>query len=52
MGDPTVKEWAGIFMDIYKMEKFTFKVNLKMDIFTKHWNRWENYIKQYRPEVV
>lgn len=31
-------------MDIYKMENITLIVNLKMDLFVKHWDKLENML--------
>ena len=49
---PTVQDWAQIISDIYKMEKITFIVNLKLDLFVKHWNKWEKYAKQHMLETI
>lgn len=34
------------------MEKITFSLNLKMDNFIKHWEKWIQYIKPLRPDFV
>lgn len=40
---PTIKNWTDMRTEIrgsYKMERVTFSVNLTLDIFIQHWEKW------------
>uniref|UniRef100_A0A669B572 Reverse transcriptase domain-containing protein n=1 Tax=Oreochromis niloticus TaxID=8128 RepID=A0A669B572_ORENI len=43
---PTKKDWIGIMEEIYRMEKLTSLLNLKMDQFYKNWRKWERFVEE------
>lgn len=42
---PTVDKWIDMTIGIYRMEKVTFFLNLKLEMFRSHCAKWVNYIK-------
>ena len=49
---PSLDNWIDVTYEIYKMEKITFSLNLKMDSFLQHWGKWTRYIEPMRPDLV
>lgn len=39
-----------VTMEIYMIEKVTFSVYVKMDIFIQFWEKWVQYVKPLRPD--
>ena len=48
----TINEWIDLIYKIFIMERITFKLNLKMDIFNEYWSKWLKYIQAVRPDFV
>ena len=42
---PTVNNWIDVIMK-------TFSLNVKMDVFIQHWEKWAQYVKPLRPDFV
>lgn len=40
---PSLKEWLNIVGEIYTMEKMTYTLRLKEDIFVDKWKKWTLY---------
>ena len=36
---PTIDNWIDVTIEIYTMEKVTFSLNLKLDVFMTHWEK-------------
>ena len=48
---PTIKNWTDV-TENYKMQRVTFSVHLKMDFFLQHWEKWVQYVKPLRPDLL
>lgn len=49
---PNLNDWMDVTFEIYKMEKITFSLNLKMGCFLQCWEKWTQYIGPLRPDFV
>lgn len=49
---PTLSNWIDATIEIYTMERITFVVNLKKDIFLRKWRKWVEYILVRRPDFI
>ena len=49
---PTIDNWIDVTIEIYTMEKVTFSLNLKLDVFMTHWEKWVHFIRPLRPDFV
>ena len=47
---PTLADWFDVMHNIYTMEKLTFALRLKTDIFELYWEGWTDFIKDYRTD--
>ena len=39
---PTVQNWLEIIKEIQEMERLTFVLRLKIDLYRTRWEKWEN----------
>ena len=49
---PMVDEWFEIIYNIFKMERITFALRLKQDLFVKRWEKWIRYVTPFHPSFV
>lgn len=48
----TIQEWTDIVNDIYVMEKITFSLCLRKNVFIKFWTKWVEYLKPLQTDFV
>ena len=41
---PTLEDWIGIILEIFRMEKLTYQIRLQKDKFYQIWNNWISFI--------
>lgn len=49
---PLIDDWFDIIYDIYKMEKLTYFLKLRQDVFVSIWSKWTVYIAPRRVEFI
>ena len=49
---PTIDNWVDVTIGIYTMEKATFSLNLKLNVFMTHWEKWVHFIRPLIPDFV
>lgn len=49
---PTLDDWIDVTIEIYMMEKITFFVNLKRDVFLEKWRNWVAYVSERRSDFA
>ena len=49
---PTMDDWHGIVLDIFRMEKLTYILRTRVDYFYRIWNNWIVYIAPMRADFV
>ena len=49
---PTVEDWYGIILEIYKMENLTYSLRIQKDQFYQIWNKWIEFTSPVRADFV
>lgn len=42
---PTIGEWIKIVQDMYTLEKLSFALKGRRDLFFRTWSKWTDYVK-------
>ena len=49
---PTLNDWIGIILEIFRMEKLTYQIRLQKDKFYQIWNKWILFIAPTRADFI
>ena len=49
---PTLEEWQGIILEIFKMEKLTYSLRIQKDKFDQIWHKWTEFITPFRADFI
>ena len=49
---PTLGDWHGIVLGIFKMEKLTYFLRTQKEEFYQNWNKWIVHITLFRADLV
>lgn len=51
-GPPTLEEWYGMILEIFKMEKLTYSLSIEKGKFYQIWNKWITFISPMQADFV
>lgn len=49
---PSLDDWIGIILEIFRMEKLTYQLKIQIHKFDQIWNRWIVFITSKRADVI
>lgn len=49
---PSLDDWIGIILEIFRMEKLTYQLRIQIDKFYKIWNKWIIFVTPKRADFI